>query len=456
MEDGAAVSNLAGKNTDGDRITLYARWSPNRYTILLDPNGGEGEVRHIPALYGQAVSLGENTFIHEELEFAGWALTPQGEVRYPDLAQVKDLAAQADGEITLYAVWRTPVSQLQKPYLEQLDAAYRALGAQPGEMPRYTSQDWETLTDAYAAAVKQVEGADREDVMSRAAEEGIAAMQAVPTAQMRVEEVVSAWQAEHRPALELTQGSGLTEPDALQAAAQTAAALYDLEPERLAGYSGLTNQEDLAQVGSQAAVQLHSTAQRSSCRIELTNRPAAEFSDVKAGDWQFEPVQFTAVRGLFTGTGGGAFSPDAGMTRGMLVTVLHRLEGSATPGSSGTFQDVPGDAWYAQAADWAAEAGITAGTAAGRFEPQRAVTREMLALMLYRSAGSPALSGAETGLERFPDEDQVSPWARQAMAWACAVGVLNGDDQGRLLPQAGASRGETAVMLSRFMELTIM
>ena len=55
------------------------------------------------------------------------------------------------------------------------------------------------------------------------------------------------------------------------------------------------------------------------------------------------------------------------MTRGMLVTVLHRLEGSATPGSSGTFQDVPGDAWYAQAADWAAEAGITAGTAAGRF-----------------------------------------------------------------------------------------
>ena len=76
--------------------------------------------------------------------------------------------------------------------------------------------------------------------------------------------------------------------------------------------------------------------------------------------------------------------------------------------------------------------------------------------MLYRSAGSPALSGAETGLERFPDEGQVSPWARQAMVWACAVGVLNGDDQGRLLPQAGASRGETAVMLSRFMELTIM
>lgn len=108
--DQESVRNLAGKKTDGDRITLYAQWTPNQYTIKLDPNRGEGEVQTQSAVYGQAVNLMANPFTNDGKEFAGWATTPSGAVRYGNQAQVESLTAEANGTVTLYAVWRTSVS----------------------------------------------------------------------------------------------------------------------------------------------------------------------------------------------------------------------------------------------------------------------------------------------------------------------------------------------------------
>lgn len=97
--DGAEVLNLAGRKTDGDRITLYAQWAPNQYTIQLNPNGGEGEVKTMTATYGQNVTLEANTFTKEGKEFAGWATTSSGPVRYADEAQVQSLTGEAGGVV---------------------------------------------------------------------------------------------------------------------------------------------------------------------------------------------------------------------------------------------------------------------------------------------------------------------------------------------------------------------
>ncbi|WP_294518345.1 S-layer homology domain-containing protein [uncultured Pseudoflavonifractor sp.] len=183
--------------------------------------------------------------------------------------------------------------------------------------------------------------------------------------------------------------------------------------------------------------------------------PDKTFTDVVTGDWFAGSVQFVASRELFSGVGNGDFAPYEAMTRSMLVTVLHRLEGSPAPGGASGFQDVPKGCWYSAAADWAAEQGITSGTASSRFDPDAPITRETLALMLYRCAGSPAV--ASTGkVEGFQDGEQTSAWAREAMEWACANGILGGDANGQLRPQDNSTRAEVATMLTRFVALTTL
>ena len=174
-ENGAQVTNLAGKRTTGDRITLYAQWTPNQYTIQLDPNGGEGEVQTQSAVYGQTVNLMANPFTKEGKEFAGWATSSDGNVRYGDQAQVQSLTAEAGGTVTLYAVWRTPISEIQKPYLDRLDAAF-----QDYTQGDYTSQDRGTLSGAYTAAVNQIQGTESTVTMDRAVSNAQTAMAAVP------------------------------------------------------------------------------------------------------------------------------------------------------------------------------------------------------------------------------------------------------------------------------------
>ncbi|MEQ2455141.1 S-layer homology domain-containing protein [Flavonifractor hominis] len=720
-QDEEEVSNLAGKTTDGDRITLYARWAPNRYTIQLDPNGGEGEVKTIEATYTQYLNLPANDFTKDGKEFAGWATTQNGYVRYLDQAQVQGLTAQADGVVTLYAVWKTPISELQKPYLEELETAFGGY-----ESSEYTTQDWNALADAYAEAAKNIRAAENTSSMSSAMNAGIEAMKEIPKIQQRVGDVTSAWESSNAQALSFLHTKDLSEANAQQANDAATTALKTLEQEQLGAFCPLENPEDKSLVVGQASVELQSVSDelmnlqqaahwlaaldglstrtmtevqeehlsdyqnaishyntlessitdyispsvlqglqeryelagqkksdilalqnaydaldkeeysatgRDSLKQELNKGLAAvrsaasvdqaeqarktalerinqvpkadqepttppsggdggstgggstgggstgggstgggstgggstgggstgggstggggtispeipsnnttstikdettgayatvtttkdghvsadvtvpdgishtviripysgsagtvavqvmedgtkrtvlnsfyqagmftvrleqsahielvdaskQFSDVMAEDWYSDSVQFVASRELFSGIGKNTFAPDMPMDRAMLVTVLYRMEGCPVVSQGSHFQDVPDDIWYSQATIWAAEQGIVSGTGTGVFTPDAPITRESLAVMLYRSVGSPAPTAEEQeALTRFQDGAQISAWAQDAMAWAVAHGILNGDTQGNLMPNGNSTRAEVATMLTRF------
>ena len=176
------------------------------------------------------------------------------------------------------------------------------------------------------------------------------------------------------------------------------------------------------------------------------------FIDVAENAWYYDAVIFVTARGIFSGTSGNTFSPDGTMTRGMLAKVLHNMEGNPAASVKSSFPDVQPGGWYADAVDWAAEKGIVLGYDSGLYGPDDYITREQLATILWRYAGSPASTHS---LDQFTDADQISPYARPAMAWANEHGILNGIGGGRLDPQGTALRSQVAQMPMNFCKYLI-
>ena len=138
------------------------------------------------------------------------------------------------------------------------------------------------------------------------------------------------------------------------------------------------------------------------------------------------------------------------MTRAMMATVLHRLAGTPAGSGAAGFADVTAERWFANAVSWAADSGVVTGVGGGRFDPDGLVTREQMAVMLYRMAAYLGLDTAVQGvLSGFSDSGEVSSWAEAALAWAVGADILQGED-GRLMPQGTASRAEIAAVLMRF------
>lgn len=204
--------------------------------------------------------------------------------------------------------------------------------------------------------------------------------------------------------------------------------------------------------GGGVAITVTSSAGETLAAVSLPAEPgeAKTFTDVKEGSWYKAAVDTATGLGLFAGTTETEFSPDSPLTRAMLVTVLHRLSGEAEFGvGDGAFTDVPAGSWYADAVDWANAAGVTSGTGSG-FSPEGRITREQLVTMLYRYA---ELIGADTkgraSLDKFQDSGSVSKYAAEAMEWAVELGLIQGRD-GNLVPQGNATRAEVAAVLTRF------
>ena len=149
------------------------------------------------------------------------------------------------------------------------------------------------------------------------------------------------------------------------------------------------------------------------------------------------------------GTGAVTFEPGATATRAMVATILWRLEGEPVVNYLMTYDDVDPASWYGEAVRWAASEGVVTGYGDEAFGPGDAITREQIVTMLYRYAGSPAVTG--DALAGFADAGGVSTWAADAMNWAVSSGILTGGDKG-LDPQGQASRAELAAMLARFCE----
>ncbi len=180
--------------------------------------------------------------------------------------------------------------------------------------------------------------------------------------------------------------------------------------------------------------------------------PSASFADVGFDAWYHDAVDFVLKNGLMIGTGDGLFEPNASLTRAQLAMVLYRLAG--TPDVAATenpFADVRDGQWYRDAVVWAADAGVVFGVTETTFEPNAPVTREQTATMLYRFCGSQEVT--EDHLSAFGDAAEISGYARAAMNWAVANGILIGTDGGTLDPKDGATRAQIATILMRLCAL---
>lgn len=176
------------------------------------------------------------------------------------------------------------------------------------------------------------------------------------------------------------------------------------------------------------------------------------FQDVRPGDWCYDAVRWAFEAGLMNGTSADAFTPNAPTTRGQIVAILYRLEGSPAVGTS-HFSDVAPGAYYAAAVSWASEGGIVNGYGDGTFRPNNLITREQLAAFLYRYASRKGrdLSGrADLGV--FADAGQIASYAAEPLGWAVAAGLVNGVTADTLSPGGNASRAQAAVILSRFVQ----
>ena len=176
------------------------------------------------------------------------------------------------------------------------------------------------------------------------------------------------------------------------------------------------------------------------------------YNDVKAGDWFNQAVIYVTLTGLMNGTGDG-FSPNSAIDRAMLVTVLYRMAGSPAVTGENPFTDVPAGTWYTDAVIWAAENDITNGTTPTNFSPTTPLTREQLATFLYRFADFESPEPIEVlgdNLGDFTDGDQVADYAKTPMNWAIETNLIGGTAPGTLSPQGTATRAQVATILMRY------
>lgn len=173
---------------------------------------------------------------------------------------------------------------------------------------------------------------------------------------------------------------------------------------------------------------------------------SAVFWDVADTAWYAPAVAYVEEHGLMNGVPGGAFVPDEVMSRGMLATVLHRAAGSPTSIAGLYFQDIETGTWFIDSVIWCAERGIVTGTDSLHFSPHDPVTREQVALMLWRLAGWPQCDTTAI----FTDGAQINLWSRAGVNWACSVGIITGKPDGSFAPQGWATRAEVAQMLMKY------
>ena len=177
------------------------------------------------------------------------------------------------------------------------------------------------------------------------------------------------------------------------------------------------------------------------------------FTDVSEKDWFYNDAMFVYKNGLMLGTSKTLFSPHGTVTRGMMATILWRMEGSLAPKDENSFTDVEAGRWYADAITWATENGIFAGYSKDKFGPDDPITREQLTAIFYRYADYKGYKLTVTeNLDKFEDADKITDYAKMVMQWAVGNGLIKGKSENLLDPQGTATRAEISAMLHRFIE----
>ncbi|MBE7052610.1 MAG: hypothetical protein E7395_08640 [Ruminococcaceae bacterium] len=179
------------------------------------------------------------------------------------------------------------------------------------------------------------------------------------------------------------------------------------------------------------------------------------FIDVGIGDWFYDYVKYVFENDYMNGVSTKEFMPSQFVTRGMLVTILHRLDGEPKAENAATFEDVAADAYYAEAVAWAQEKAIVNGVTETEFAPETKITREQLTAILYRYAilkGYDVSVGESTNILSYEDFDEVSEYAIPALQYAVGAGIIKGRTETTLNPQESATRAEIATIIQRFVE----
>ena len=190
------------------------------------------------------------------------------------------------------------------------------------------------------------------------------------------------------------------------------------------------------------------TVEASFAKDGTVQQPDTRFDDVAKNAWYYNAVEYVAENGIMSGVSAREFAPNAGFSRAMLAQTLCAMSGKPAVKAESTFADVAANAWYADAVNWAAEKGYVSGVGDGKFAPDASVTREQMALILYRYAGSPDASGMV--LREFADGDSVSAYAVDAIRWAVHEGLISGMENNTLAPQGTATRAQVAQILMNF------
>ena len=187
---------------------------------------------------------------------------------------------------------------------------------------------------------------------------------------------------------------------------------------------------------------------------ETEETETISFKDVKENDWFYEAVSYAVENGLMSGMSEDIFAPNTPLTREMLAVVLYNVEEQPEGTGVNAFTDVKADMWYTDAILWANENGIVAGYDNGAYGVGDFITREQFAAILYRYAQFKGYDTTQGGMavREFSDYENISDYARPAMAWAVNAGIMGGMDDGTLMPQGKATRAEAATMLMNFCE----
>ena len=186
--------------------------------------------------------------------------------------------------------------------------------------------------------------------------------------------------------------------------------------------------------------------------VTPVNPPAANerFADVHHGDWFYEAVEYCASRGFMAGTDNGIFSPNVALSRAMVAQILYAMENKPGGAPGGKFSDVKDSDWFAAAVNWCAQAGVVAGMDDGTFAPNANVTREQLATMLCSYTRFKGKDATATGnIDQFSDVGRVSSWAADNVKWAVGHGIMAGKDGNVIDPTGNATRAEMAQMIYR-------
>ena len=188
------------------------------------------------------------------------------------------------------------------------------------------------------------------------------------------------------------------------------------------------------------------------CSLSVTALAAVEdtgFSDVDADDWFAGSAVYVRDNGIMNGTSATTFDPNGTTSRGQIAAILYRAAGSPAVSGGTAYADVAETAYYASAVRWASANGVVTGYADGTFRPNAPITRQQLAAILWRYAGS---SAAEPGTD-YADESAIAAYAVMAVDWARDTGVISGRDGNRFDPSGRATRAQAAVILHRYLEL---